>query len=465
MCPQRRPSRTEGVYAVDWGGFLHCVDAATGNSVWSKALSDYTGNIGDVNYYDFGFGLFPVPVRTLSRNSPVIHGDLVILGDQGDLDALGFPTGNIFAPRTNSKAASIMAVNRYTGALVWRTIVSYHPFGAVTSSPVVHGNSIYFGVCSLEEGLGVLPFPAPYSFRGKAVALNANTGAIEWQTYMTPDGFAGAAVWGGTPAVDPKRGTLFVTTGNNYNVPEGAPELTGGLTTNNFVDSVVALDLKSGTVKWGRRVQGADTWNLSRAPWQYGPDWDFGSGPNVFTAKRDGKPVDLVGAGQKSGKYWALNPDNGNVVWMTQVGPGGLAGGIQWGSAVDGNRVYCAVSNNDRVAYTPLGGGADKNAGLWAGLDAGTGQYLWQTPDPLDFRDYGMVTAANGVVFAGSTSGQMYAMNAANGSILWSYDAGGSVLCGPSVVDGVVYWGTGYGRFFGAFGSGGLNRLYAFQVP
>lgn len=452
------PTVKDGLlYAVDWGGYLHCVDAATGLAVWSKSLSDYSGNIG-------GFG--PAgPIKTISRTSPVIHGDLVLIGDQGDLDAYGFPSGNIFAPRPASKAASIMAINRYTGDLAWRTAVSTHAFGAVTSSPVVHGNSLYAGVCSLEEGLGALPFPAPYSFRGKVVSLNANTGALQWETYMTPAGYAGVAVWGSTPVVDVKRGSLYVATGNNYAVPAGAPETTGGLTPGNFVDALVALDLSNGAIKWGNRLQGADTWNLSQPQTPLGPDYDFGSGPNLFTVKKQGKKVDLLGAGQKSGKYWALNPDNGSVVWSTQVGPGGLAGGIQWGSAVDGDRVYCAVSNSNNVSYSPMGGGPNKSAGLWAGLDAATGQKLWETPDPLDYRDFGMVTVANSVVFAGSTSGKMYAMNAATGSVLWSYDGGGSVICGPAVVDGVVYWGTGYGRFFGAFGTPGVNRLYAFQVP
>ena len=57
--------------------------------------------------------------------------------------------------------------------------------------------------------------------------------------------------------------------------------------------------------------------------------------------------MDLVGAGQKSGQYWALDPDTGAVVWVTQAGPGGTAGGLQWGSAVDGKRVYTANANSN----------------------------------------------------------------------------------------------------------------------
>ena len=446
------PTVVDGVvYAVDWGGWIHAVNAKTGVAIWSKKLSDYTN--------------FP---GTLSRTSPAIVGNLVIIGDQGDLDsAFGFPA---FSGNT----ASIMAIDKTSGNLVWRTKVSTHPFSIVTSSPVAYDGRVYVGVASLEENAGFIP-GWTFFFRGSVVALNTATGAILWETSSVPPGYTGGAVWGNTPVVDPKRGSLYVATGNNYTIPANvaaqiaADPANGGnyLDPSDYIDAIISMDLVTGAIKWGKRLQGADTWNLL-----YGfnpdpavsPDWDFGSGPNLYTVNKNNKTVDLLGAGQKSGKYWALNPDNGTVVWSTQVGPGGLAGGIQWGSATDGNRIYVAVSNSDSKPYTVLGGGATKSAGLWAGLDAATGTYLWQTPDPANGKDFGMVTIANGVMFAGSTSGHMYAINGATGAILWSYDSGASTICGPSVVKGSVYWGTGYGRFGGAFGTGGVHKLFAFGL-
>lgn len=441
-------------YVVDWGGGVHAVDTKTGSAKWSIKLSTITGS--EPSY---------------SRTSPAISGNLIILGDQGDLDKdSGFPTF------VNFKPASVIALNKNTGALVWRTAVSSHLFSAVTSSPVVAGNTVYLGVSSAEEVAGFIPGYV-FSFRGKVVALNANTGAPIWESYMVPPGYTGAAVWGNTPVVDTKRGSLYVATGNNYTVPAAveaqiAADPENGesyLAADDYLDAVVALNLATGAVKWGKRLQGADTWHVLRGftppafdPGQ-GPDYDFASGPNLYKTKVQGKTMELLGAGQKSGIYWALNPDNGAVVWSTLVGPGGLAGGIQWGSATDGKRIYIAVSNNDNKSYVGLDG-LTRNAGLWAGIDAATGQYLWQTPDPLDGKDYGMVTAANGVVFAGSTTGHMYAMDANSGQVLWRYDSGGSVLCGPSVVDGTVYWGSGYSRFGGMLGTGN-NKLYAFYLP
>jgi outer membrane protein assembly factor BamB len=50
---------------------------------------------------------------------------------------------------------------------------------------------------------------------------------------------------------------------------------------------------------------------------------------------------------------------------------------------------------------------------------------------------------ANAVVYTGSFSGFMYAMDARTGEILWSFDSGGSVIDGPAIADGVVYGGSG----------------------
>ena len=127
----------------------------------------------------------------------------------------------------------------------------------------------------------------------------------------------------------------------------------------------MALDLVTGAVRWATRAIPYDAWTVdcipfvgdgSNCPNPAGPDYDFGQAPALFTVKPGptGKPRDLVGAGQKSGQYWALDPDTGAVVWVTQAGPGGTAGGLQWGSAVDGQRVYTANANSNNSPWPPL---------------------------------------------------------------------------------------------------------------
>jgi polyvinyl alcohol dehydrogenase (cytochrome) len=148
--------------------------------------------------------------------------------------------------------------------------------------------------------------------------------------------------------------------------------------------------------------------------------------------------------------------------WSTQVGPGGSTGGIQWGTATDGGRIYAAISNKDAKPYTLVPDGQEITWGAWSALNVFTGRLIWQTPDPTSGApDAGAVTVANGVVYAGSESGLMYAFDAATGKVLWSFDSGGSVVDGPSIVDGTLYWGSGYGE-----ASPGMpnNKLYAFSL-
>ena len=150
----------------------------------------------------------------------------------------------------------------------------------------------------------------------------------------------------------------------------------------------------------------------------------------------------------------------------TQVGPGGTLGGMEWGSATDGERIYVAIGNN---AHLPYAGRPDLGtAGSWSALDPTTGEILWQTPDPNGAADIGSMTVANGVVYAPSTGAanpsstpNMFALNAATGEVLWSFPSGGSVAAGAVVVNGTVYWGSGYGRV-GLVG--GQNKFFAFSL-
>ena len=58
----------------------------------------------------------------------------------------------------------------------------------------------------------------------------------------------------------------------------------------------------------------------------------------------------------------------------------------------------------------------------------------------------------------------MYAMDAATGDALWGFASGGSCNAGAAVVNGTVYWGSGYASLGGFLGSTGNNQLYAFEV-
>ena len=169
-----------------------------------------------------------------------------------------------------------------------------------------------------------------------------------------------------------------------------------------------------------------------------------------------------------------MNPDNGNVIWVRQVGPGGIVGGIQWGPATDSRQIYVAIANSAHASYTLKPSGTTWNGASWAALGAPAGNINWQVVDPgtstvspgLPALATGPVTVANGVVYVPSMSGYVYALDATSGATLWSYNTGGSVNAGATVANGSVYWGSGYGHFPKSLPLGtSNNKLFAFCLP
>ena len=436
----------DAVYFPDWFGNLFAVNRDTGWPIWSHNIADYND--------------FP---GSLSRVSPAIHGGDIIIGDTKAVD------------RPHRGGANVMAVNRATGALRWIREVDSHPASIITGSPVVMNDVVYVGISSSEETLAVQSDYPCCSFRGSVVALNANDGTILWKTYDMPDnhgasdGYSGGAIWQ-PPAIDAARGLLYVGTGNNYEVPDSVKSClasvnntqTSCFAADDYFDSALALDLQTGKVKWSRRLQGLDVWTVAcgknptpvSCPLPSSPDFDLsGSGPNLLP--------NMVGFGQKSGLYWALNPDTGDILWSRMVGPGATLGGIEWGTASDGQRIYVAITNAGHLPY-PLMDGTTITWGAWSALDAATGKMVWQTADPAKGLAMGSVSVANGVLYAPSMSGNMHALDAGTGRILWTFASGGSVVDGPSIADGMVFWGSGYKKS----GNGKTNnKVFAFTVP
>lgn len=380
--------------------------------------------------------------------------------------------------------ATVYAVEAGTGKLRWKTRVEDHPWARITGSPVVHGKSVYVPVSSLEEGAAGNPKYPCCTFRGSVVALDLATGKQLWKSYtieQTPEktgttkagtarfGPSGASVWS-PPTIDDRRGLLYVATGNAYSETDSAA-----------ADAVIAFDLKTGSRRWSHQLQAADLFNVaclspdrSNCPDREGPDYDFGS-PPVLATTSDGR--DFLVAGQKSGVVYGLDPDKeGALLWKTVVGPGGNVGGVEWGMASDGNKVYVSLAGwkwkNPRAA------------GSVSALDIITGKILWETPNPPEAcKDRvgcataipAPATAIPGVIFAGSIDGHLRAYNTTEGRVLWEYDTdadinginglkghGGSINgAGTTVANGLVYQTAGYDAF--ALGMGG-NVLLVFEA-
>ncbi|MGF6541236.1 PQQ-binding-like beta-propeller repeat protein [Paraburkholderia youngii] len=447
-------------YFPDSAGYLYKVDRKTGQVVWKNLVSSYTDIPNDY-----------------ARATPAISGNVLILGNQ---------SGKLSSPQP----AQVFAVDKNTGLRLWHTQVDPTTYSMVTQSAVIANGTAFVGTTSNEELMAAYVSPPAWqwSFRGSVVALEVATGAIKWQTYTMPNGYYGGSVWGSTGAVDVDRNTVFMGSGNNWAVPQVVLDCmnSGGTPTscidpNDHFDSILALDMTTGAVKWSARGLPYDTWNVgcglnvpgvftlppnANCPNPQGPDWDFAQGPMLFGG--NGNAGRLVGAGQKSGMFWAFDEETGALRWSTQVAPGGLTGGLQWGSANDGQFIYVAVANSGTTGSgtTPgvwqlANGGGTTTSGGWASLNANSGAVKWTTPDPLGSRAEAAVSVANGVVFGCNldyTKGTMYALDSSNGKVLWSFDSGGACNSGPAVADGVVFWGSG------STNGPGPQKLFAFGL-
>lgn len=389
------------------------------------------------------------------------------------------------------QVGGVYALEARTGKQVWKTRVESHEATRLTGAIAVHDGLAFVPAASWEESRAVDPAYPCCTFRGSISALRVRDGKVAWKTWLVPEpkqthvtatgtkryGPSGVGVWS-APAVDAARGLIYVGTGNDYTHPATA-----------LSDSVLALQMKTGRIEWSRQISPQDVFNAQCARGgdkDCGPDHDFAA-PILFVRAPGGRQ--LLIAGQKSGVVTALDPAaQGKLLWQTRVGVGGSSGGVQWGMASDGARVYAAVADAVRnggdqgslqignANFDPVKGG-----GLTA-LDVLTGAKLWFAPstpcspprEGCSPAQPGAVTVIPGAVISGSMDGHLRAFASSDGRKLWDVDTqrsyttlngvearGGSLDgAGAVVVDGMLYITSGYPRLGGAPG----NVLLAFGL-
>jgi polyvinyl alcohol dehydrogenase (cytochrome) len=410
------------LYTGSEDGTVYSLDAVTGCIYWTYQASD--------------------TVKTA-----------ISVSSDGRLAYFGDTAGNVYAVATSN------------GSLVWKARPESHPAARITGSPALFADRLYVPMSSGEEGAAEDPKYPCCTFRGSVVALDAESGKQVWKTYTIRNsarptrknalgvqmwGPSGAPIWS-SPTIDSRRHIIYVTTGNNYSDPPTASS-----------DAVIAIQMDNGGVLWSRQLTGDDLWNIAcvsdtkaNCPSKPGRDYDFGAPPILQTV--GGRDVLL--AAQKSGVVYALNPQDGSVIWKKRVANGGPLGGIEWGGAASRHR-----------AYFPLSDWKDSDAAVGGGLvalDLLTGARVWYAgpPKPACISQFGCSaaqmappTVISGAVFSGSLDGHLRAYDARNGNVIWDFDAardfktvngvkahGGAFNNGgEAVVNGMVYAHAGY---------------------
>lgn len=314
---------------------------------------------------------------------------------------------------------------------------------------------VYIGVASVEEMLTAMKPGFKPDLQGRVVALSAEDGERVWELQLAKPPHNGAGVWSGF-AYDADSGALFFTTSNNY---------TGEA--NDFSDAFVAVDAKVGKLLWKTQVTQHDVWTKAKP---HGPDYAFGAAPQLFSATVDGREMKLVGAGQKSGTFYALDRETGKMVSTNVVGYGGAGGGIHAEAAIGKDRLLIWSNNGYTYGKPP----ADYPISVKA-LDLATGKNLWviNHAQPAAVPAAGFL--ANDVYFAGSLDGQVRAYRASDGELLWtSPQAGGSISTDLIVNADMLFFGTGIPAMFGGKTAGATllpftgtagKAILAFRVP
>lgn len=386
----------------------------------------------------------------------------------------------------------VLAYDFKTGQRIWSTQLSDPKRGeAVTASPIAWDGRVFIGNAGGDFKGG----------KGHAFALDAKTGKVLWEFYLTPktdedvalgpvgatppDGstwqnppgipISGAGVWTSL-TLDTKTGALYVPAGNP------APDFVIGVREggNLYADSVVVLDAQTGNYRSHYKLV-ANDWH----------DWDV-SNPPVPIQTRGGKQVLVIAP--KDGQLYGFDLANNNVLYHVPVTrienvkeaftPGtwvhfcpGAVGGDEWNSpsyVPQTNLILVAevdwcdsVRSKDPEALKrqPLGApwagvqtlnpfwmfGNDRQAdGYWAGwvyaVDADNGVWKWRAKTNYPIVG-GMTPTAGGVVFVGDVGGDFYALDAATGQKLWNQQFDGGVAGGviTYIADGAQKVAVAYG--------------------
>lgn len=213
---------------------------------------------------------------------------------------VAFGAGRIYLARLDDV---LVALDAKTGKKEWQaTVAPWHKGYSMTIAPQFADGLVLVGTSGGE-----------YAIRGRVAAYHADDGKLAW-TFETirPDTWAGDSaqnggvpVWG-NPSVDLKRGLVYVETGN------ASPNFDGSHRAGNnlYADSDVALDLKTGKVRWYFQEVHHDLW-----------DYDGPSPALLFTLTRNGQSIPALGHCGKAGQYFILNRTNGTPLFKVTEKP------------------------------------------------------------------------------------------------------------------------------------------------
>src|SRR5215467_10476019 len=368
--------------------------------------------------------------------------------------------------------AQLVALKAATGAIVWqKTVADYKDGYFFTMAPLAVKGKIIVG----SSG------PGEMGARGFIAAFDADSGKELWRTYTIPAaGEPGAETWAGeswkygggavwlTATYDPALNLAFFGVGNP--APWDANLRKGD---NLYTDSVLALDVDTGRMKWYHQYHGNDTWDLD-TPHEH----------LLLTVERSGQQVPITFQPNKTGFYFSLdrsngrfltakrfarfvniwkdvNPENGMLIENPGMRPAAGAAPMDICPSVFGGRnwAHAAYHPGTGLVYLPsmelcwkyslakdieykrgaLYIGADftayapqDQAGVVRAINPAKDETVWEWWTRAPIQAGGVLATDGGLVFAGTKDGKLVALSATKGEQLWEFSLGAPVT-GPPI--------------------------------
>lgn len=373
--------------------------------------------------------------------------------------------GRVYAVTLDDRLIAMDATN---GKPIFSTIIADPSVGySETMAPQVYNGLIIVGSAGGE-----------WPLRGFVAAYDARSGKQVWRwnatdpkTYQGDSWKRGGSMVWTTPAIDAQRGLVIFSTGNPN------PDLDGTVRRgdNLWSDSIVALDAKTGKLRWYYQELKHDVW-----------DYDAVSNVVLFDVHRNGQTIPAAGEAGKVGWFFIVDRRNGKLirksdpyvmisknVFTTPTKTGvvmlpGANGGAEWSPPAYSPQTHLTyvlamdqlmnfttkptpyVSGQIRLgsAFTNVVKGGIQDGPLVA-IDMESGKIAWQYKAPQPLIGGALATAGN-LVFMGEGNGWFDAFNARTGKRLWRFQLGAGVNAPPISyeVNGVQYIAVAAGGNF-----------------
>jgi alcohol dehydrogenase (cytochrome c) len=427
--------------------------------------------------------MFPIPGQSRSQVTPVVAGGIMYVANTNECFALDAGSGRQIwhykRPKTpalindvnrgvgvagdrvfmETDDAHIIALDRFTGELLWdTTLEDWRKNYSATSAPLPAGNLVISGVTGGEHGAN-----------GFVAAHDQETGKEIWRFWTVPKpGEPGSETWqgkdiehGGAPtwftgSYDAELDMVYWPAGNPSKEYDGADRKGDNL----YAGSILALDRKTGTLKWHYQFTPHDLW-----------DWDATQTSVLVDAEWQGQPRRLMLHANRNGFFYVFDRRDGtlllakqfirNLTWASGIGTDGrpvklpnqepTAAGTKVCPSQDGATNWFSPSFNPATGLyyvqtfekcsiytkreqgewqsgkTYLGGSQrtapePKPERILRAIDIRTGAIRWELPQPGPAHSWGGTLAtASGLVIFGEDGGGLMAADAATGKPLWKF--------------------------------------------